>query len=126
VSAGYSGDETHVASTGLTALRILAPKPSNAFALSKPKLNKRKGTATLTATVPGPGRLVLEGKGIKKQTKTASSREKVELTVKPTKKLKQKLNRTGKAKVPANVTFTPTGGDPNTKSTRLRLRLRRS
>jgi hypothetical protein len=36
-------------------------------------------------------------------------------------KAKKKLNRKGKAKVRANVTFTPTGGDPNTESKKIKL-----
>ena len=39
--------------------------PSNEFTLGKPKLNKRKGTARLAVTVPGPGELALSGNGVK-------------------------------------------------------------
>ena len=37
--------------------------PSNAFSFGKVKRNTRKGTATLTVIVPGPGTLVLTGGG---------------------------------------------------------------
>ena len=53
-------------------------RPSNSFTLAKPKLNKHKGTATLAATVPEPGKLALAGKGVKKQTKKPPSAGRVQ------------------------------------------------
>jgi hypothetical protein len=41
--------------------------PSNAFSFGKVKKNRKKGTATLTVIVPGPGTLTLAGKGLKPQ-----------------------------------------------------------
>src|SRR5918995_405774 len=122
ISSAYSGDTSHAPSEGGTALAV---KATNSFTLAKPKLHKRKGTATLIATVPGPGSLVLEGKRIKGQAKTANGAGEVKLPVKPRRKTRRKLRKSGKARVKANVTYTPTGGDPNTKSKRLKLRLRR-
>jgi hypothetical protein len=137
ITAAYSGDAIYAASSGTASLTVLAPpsssaplasfappsaKPSNSFALSRPKLNKRRGTATLTATVPGPGKLLLEGKGIKKLGKYVRRAGKVTLTVKTDPRTKRTLERTGKATVTAKVTYTPTGGDPKTTSTRFTLR----
>ncbi len=96
--------------------------PANAFALSRPKLNKRNGTATLTATVPGPGTLRLAGKGIKTLTKSVSHPGRVHLTLTAQSNTSRKLRRAGQAKVTARVTYTPTGGDPNTKSKTVTLR----
>jgi tripartite motif-containing protein 71 len=42
------------------------PCPSNEFSFGKVKKNKRKGTASLTVVVPGPGQLALTGKGLKR------------------------------------------------------------
>ncbi|MEK6277153.1 MAG: PQQ-dependent sugar dehydrogenase [Actinomycetota bacterium] len=107
--------------------------PSNAFSFGKVKRNKRKGTATLTVIVPGPGTLVLTGKGLVKQrpsgasraarivAKTVSAAGKVKLKVRSKGKKKRTLNRTGKVKVKAKITYTPTGGDPNKKSKRIKL-----
>ncbi len=107
------------------------------FRFAKLKRNKKRGTATLTVDVPGPGTLALIGKGLVKQRPGAASRAagplakpvsaagKVKLLVKSKGKKRRKLNRTGKVKVKANVTYTPTGGSPNTKTRRMKLIKRR-
>jgi hypothetical protein len=102
------------------------------------KRNTRKGTATLAVNVPGPGTLSLTGKGVRAQrtgdvgtasaSKTVTAAGTVKLLIKPKGKVKRKLNRTGKAKVTVNVTYTPTGeapGIPNTQSKRIKLIKRR-
>jgi hypothetical protein len=45
----------------------------------------------------------------------------VKLLVKAKGKAKHKLNKTGKAKVKARVTFAPTGGVPATQTKRVKL-----
>ena len=102
------------------------PSASNAFSFAgKPRLNKRKGTATLTIDIPGAGTLVLAGNGIAGQSATAakvtSAASQVTLIVRSKGKKKRALNRKGKVKVVANVTYTPTGGSPNTQSQRIKL-----
>jgi virginiamycin B lyase len=94
--------------------------PSNVFTIGKAKLNRKKGTATLPVTVPGPGTLVLSGKGLKQQrprqsagarvSKAVSAAGTVKLRVVPKGRTKRKLRRTGRAKVRPTITFTPTGG----------------
>jgi DNA-binding beta-propeller fold protein YncE len=107
--------------------------PSNAFSFGKLKRNKRKGTATLTVNVPGPGTLGLTGKGLVKQrvsgaanavratAKAVSAAGAVKLKIKAKGRAKHKLNNTGNVKLTARITFTPTGGSPNTKSKKLKL-----
>ncbi len=119
------GDETQDADISLC-------KDRN-FSFGKLKRNKKRGTARLTVEVPGPGTLVLSGKGLAKQRPDAASRTrttfakvvsaagKVKLKIRPKGRKKRKLNRSGKVKVKAHVTYTPTGGGPNTKSKRIRL-----
>ena len=92
--------------------------------LGKVKLNKRKGTAKLTATVAHPGKLKLKGKGLKSAKKTAKAAGKVKLTVKPKGKLARKLRENGKAKLKAKVKFTPDGGEPALDSKKLKLKRR--
>jgi hypothetical protein len=46
---------------------------------------------------------------------------KVKLLIKSKGKKRRKLNRTGKVKVKAQVTYTPTGAIPNTQSRKVRL-----
>jgi hypothetical protein len=106
------------------------PCPSNEFSLGKVKKNKRRGTASLTVVVPGPGQLALTGKGLK-GSQAVASRERasaagpVELLVKAKGKKGRKLGRTGRVKIQPTVTYTPANGDPNTKSTRIKLIKRR-
>jgi hypothetical protein len=95
--------------------------PSNEFTLGKPKRNKKKGTAKLPATVPGPGTLALAGKGLKPVTVEVSAAGVVDLAVKAKGKAKDRLADKGKKKVEPEVTFTPTGGSPNTLATTLKL-----
>jgi hypothetical protein len=95
---------------GTTAPPVGTGPPSNKVTLGKVKLNKAKGTAALTVTVPGPGKLVLGGKGVKKATRAVAAKGKVTLTVKASGKALKKLNETGAVGLKAKVTFTPTGG----------------
>jgi hypothetical protein len=103
-------------------------KPSNTLTLGTVTDNPKNGSATLTATVPGPGELSLAGKGVKlggpASSVTATGPGNVTLVVKPKGKTKAKLRRRGKAKVNVNVTYTPTGGDPASGATRIKLRQR--
>jgi virginiamycin B lyase len=113
------------------ALPLPPNAPPNDFSFGKVKRNKSKGTAKLPVIVPGPGGLVLEGKKVKPVVEQAVTRAErgagteVLLKVKARGKGKRKLNRTGKAKVNLEVTYTPTGGQPNTQGTSLRLIMRR-
>lgn len=88
---------------------------SNDFRLGKLKRNKRRGTATLTAVVPGPGTLTLTGKGVRRARKRAARAGKVKLPVKTVGKAARRLNGTGKTKLRLKVVFAPDGGPPATK-----------
>jgi Tol biopolymer transport system component len=96
--------------------------PSNKFSLGKLKLNKKKGTATLTALLPGPGNLVIGGKGVKGATKAAKGAGKAVLPVKAAAKALKKLNESGAVALKAKITFTPTGGSPRTQMKSLTLK----
>jgi hypothetical protein len=96
-------------------------KPSNTFSFTgAPIRNKKKGTALIGVNSSSAGVFDLSGKSV-----TASGPGTVKLLVKATGKTKKKLKKTGKAKVTANVTFTPTGGDPSTQSEFVMLKKRR-
>lgn len=101
--------------------------PSNLFTLGKAKLNKKSGTATLTATVPNPGELTGSGNGVSAASaavisKAVSAPGDVQLLIKAKGKKKKKLNKKGKVKVNATITYTPTGGDPSSQSIKLKLK----
>lgn len=104
---------------------------SSKFSFGHLKKNKQKGTATLAVDVPGPGKLSLKGKGVRAQRPDGSARVTagravdaagtVKLRVKAKGKSKHKLNHTGKAKLKLKVTYTPSGGSPNTEAKRVKL-----
>jgi hypothetical protein len=111
------------------AFELQLPTPSNTFTFGKVNKNRRKGTAKLTIEIEeGPGNLELA-----KSKKVKADVEPVEadgtavetLKIKPTAKLKRKLRRKGKARVTAAVTYVPEGGDPNTQTKKVKLKLRK-
>ena len=126
ITAAYRGDTFSTPSSGTAGVTVLAAhpsgKPANSFTLSRPQLNKRNGTAILIATVPGSGALLLTGKGLKKLSKSVSHPGRVQLSLSAQPDTSRRLGRTGRTKVTAQVPYTPTGGDPNTKSPSLTLR----
>jgi hypothetical protein len=96
--------------------------PDNGFSFGKVKLNKRNGTASLPARVPGAGGIVLAAtKQVKGAKAMAGGPRTVKLAVRPKGGTKRKLTRRGVATVKLAVTFTPTGGDPRTKHRTLKL-----
>jgi len=101
------------------------PPPSNKFNFGKVKLNKHNGTAELQVALPAPGTLILSGKQIKKVEHSPDGAGIFILKIIPKGKLAHKLNTAGKAKTSVDVTFTPTGGSPNTETKTLKLIRRR-
>lgn len=90
------------------------------------KLNKKKGTATLSVKIPGAGTLTATGKGIVKAKKSAKSLKKpktLKLTIKAKGKAKKQLAEEGIAKVSAKVTFKPTSGTSVTKTKKITLKM---
>ncbi len=133
---GTGGNQSFITgATSPTGVALDPPPPSNQFSLGKLKRNKRRGTATLNVIVPGPGNLTLVGRGLVKRRpadgiharafhRTVVAAGKVKLRIKTKGRKRQKLNRTGKVKVRAKVTFTPTFGTANLKTKRITLRKR--
>jgi hypothetical protein len=99
------------------------PKPPNDFTLGKLKRNTDKGTAKLTVEVPGAGELELGGKKVKARSKQVGGAGEATLAVKAVGNAKRKLADLGKVKIKLEVTFTPTGGDPNTETKNGKLKL---
>lgn len=99
----------------------VAAKPSNVIKFERLRKFRRRGTALLTLELPGPGSLRFSGNGLlpprgfgPTDTKALAARGAVSLLIQVKGKRKLKLDRTGRVKVKAAVTFIPTGGDPNT------------
>jgi hypothetical protein len=121
-------DNQGILNAGVDSVAILSTPPSNVVALGKPALNKKKGTAKLPVTVPGPGTLTivdvkLTGKRIKGKTVQAIGPGTVNLPVKPTRPARNALAKRGKQKVKVAITFTPTGGFIASVTRKLILRL---
>jgi DNA-binding beta-propeller fold protein YncE len=118
VAEGAAGEVTKFGEPGARK----PPCPSNAFTIGTAKLNKKKGTATLPVSVPGPGALTLAGKNLKPASLAPTLASDLTLKIKPNGKLKKKLKKKGKAKAKPQVTFTPTNGDPNAQGATIGLK----
>ena len=119
-SFAYQATSGTATSTAATA--TVTVKTSNELSLGRAKRNKRKGTAKLTVTVAGAGGVELsQTKKVKGSSKRAEAAGDVKLQVKLKGKAREKLAQKGKAKVGVDVTFSPDGGDPETKSATVKL-----
>jgi N-acetylneuraminic acid mutarotase len=116
--------ETPPTTPPTTAPNPFAPRPpvSNLFSFGKPKLNKGRGTAPLRITVPGPGSLVLSGKGLVGQEATTTAAGTVNLLIRAKGQKSRELLLAGKARVKAKIAYTPTGGSASSKTKALVLK----
>ena len=97
-------------------------QPSNEFKFGKLKRNKDKGTAKLFVELPGAGELELGGRKVKARSKQVEAAGTATLAVKAKGGAKEKLADKGRVKVKLAVTFTPTGGAPNTETKKAKLK----
>jgi ABC-type phosphate transport system substrate-binding protein len=112
----------------------------NDISIGKTEISSQKGSATIEVTLPGPGVLDMDATAkVKKPnnrvalakktirvggaTLNASEGGTYELTLKPKAKAKKELKRKGSLKTKVEMTFTPTGGEPNTESKSVTLKL---
>jgi hypothetical protein len=103
--------------------------PTNTFSFGDRSFNKKKGTETLAVNVPNPGVVALSGKGVKaasaRSSATVPAAGATKLPIRATGKKRKTLDKKGKVKLAVNVTYTPTGGDPITQSTKATLKKKR-
>jgi hypothetical protein len=97
--------------------------PSHDFSFTGTTRNKKKGRATTTVSVPGPGDVAVGGKGLAAQSRHTDGGA-VTLGVVPNRKTRNKLLAKGKARVTASFTYTPDGGSANTQPEKVKLILR--
>jgi hypothetical protein len=111
---------------GRTNIRAVV-EPSNAFSLGNLERNHKKSTATLTVNVPNPGELTASGKGVKAGSAGAAVISKtvaagdVKLVIRAKGKQAKQLKTKGKVKLNVAVTYTPTGGEAASQTTKVRL-----
>jgi DNA-binding beta-propeller fold protein YncE len=98
---------------------------SNGIRFNGLKLNRRNGTAVLSVKVPGPGRVALKGRGVRRLARSASRAKRVRLPIKPKVRLKRFVKRHGKGRIRVEVTFRPVGGEPRTIEKVIVLRRKR-
>jgi hypothetical protein len=98
-------------------------EPTNTVTAGTIVRNKKKGTATVTITVPNAGQLSYTGTGVN-VTGPASiaAPGDVQVTVRATGKKRKKLNKKGKVSVSFGTTFTPNFGAAGITPTNLTLR----
>jgi hypothetical protein len=115
-TSGAGGAVTQVA-------KLVVKKPL--LKLGEAKLNKAKGTATLSVKVPGAGTLTISGKGVAKVKRNikAAKAKTVKLQIRAKGKAKAALLETGKAKVSAKVSFKPSSGSAVVKTKPITLRV---
>lgn len=98
-------------------------EPFNDLRLDSIIKQRKKGTAIASVSVRNRGTLEVSSTFVKSQTLQGGSLFRVPL--KPTKKTRKRLKRTGKAVGSATFTFTPIFGTPNAQDIRVPLRLKR-
>jgi hypothetical protein len=99
--------------------------PGAGFRIVKVKRNAKRGTAKLIVKIPGPGKLILRGRGLKRVRRNAEQ-ARVVLPVRPRGALKRRLAATGTATATARITFRPKlSRATKTRSRKLSLRKRR-
>jgi hypothetical protein len=98
--------------------------PTHKFSLGTVTRNKKKGTATLTGTFPGPGSVTLTGNGLKGAGTpiTVSAKGDVALPIRAKGSKKKTLFDTGKVTLNVSASYTPTGGTAGTAATKVKLK----
>ena len=103
-------------------------EPSSAFSLTSVARDSLRGRAQLVANVAGIGGLALAGEGVRNVHRRARGAGDVVLPIVPNGTTWEKLLEEGRARIEANVTYTPTtppGAAPATKSRLITLILER-
>jgi NHL repeat-containing protein len=96
---------------------VAPPTPvvaSNAIRFDGLRLNRRSGTATVFVRVPGPGRVILHGRGLRRLARSAGQARRLGLFVRPKVRLMRFLRRHGKGRIRVEATFKPDRGEPKT------------
>ncbi len=106
---------TEPAAAPISAPAVPVLRVSNRIRFNGLRLNRRSGTAVLFVRVPGPGRVILHGRGVRRLVRVARrEHQRVRLPIRPKVRLMRYLKGHGKARIRVEVTFKPDGGIPKT------------
>jgi hypothetical protein len=98
-------------------------EPTNTVTAGTIARNKKKGTATVTISVPNAGQLSYTGTGVNVTgPASVAAPGDIEVTVRATGKKRKKLNKKGKVSISFGTTFTPNFGAAGITPTNLTLR----
>lgn len=97
-------------------------EPTNTFQFGSVTKNTGKGTAKIPVDASNEGALKVAGKGVKQASKPVDGPGTVKVKVAAKGDQLKTLNKKGKVQVKAKVTFTPTGGDPRTRTKTVTLK----
>jgi hypothetical protein len=124
LSTGQEGDFTGVPASGFRTDVSAVFDPSHKLTLGAVTRNKKRGTATLTGTFPGPGSVALTGKGLKGAGTPipVAAKGDVALSIKAVGAKRAKLFDAGKVALNISASYTPTGGSAGTASTTVKLK----
>ena len=95
--------------------------PSNEFTIGRLKLNRKTGTAALSVIVPGPGRLDLSGRGVRKERIRPKRAGKVRILIRARGSAHKRLIKRGRVRLALSLAFTPSGGDTAIQHKRVTL-----
>jgi hypothetical protein len=94
---------------------IYAPPPRGPrFHFAGLRRNLRSGTAIVFVRVPGPGRVIVHGRGVRRLARVVRRPKRLRLPVRPKVRLMHYLKRHRKGRIRVLVTFRPDEGDPTT------------
>ena len=98
--------------------------PSHELTVGATTRNKKRGTATLTVSVPNPGQVTLSGSGVKGAGTPipVAAKGDVAISIKATGKKRAKLFDKGKVTLNVGLSYTPTGGSAGTAATKVKLK----
>lgn len=128
---GGTGGGTSGGSTGTTGTTTQPAPVSNQFSLTRKSISSKNGSATLSFTLPGAGKLDVIGKAKvgKKQITighvvlNAGKGGTFIVTLKPNAAAKKVLNEKGKLNVSLKLTFAPNGGSAKSSTGAVTLKM---
>jgi PKD repeat protein len=103
------------AASTVTASGEITILPSNEFLIGRFSPRRKLGTGTLALTLPGPGKLVLSGRGVKRERLRPKRAGKVRISVRARGAAHKTLLKRGQVKLALSIAFTPSGGTTRLK-----------